>query len=246
MNKIAIVAVVIAGALCSFPSISAPSILETATSECDSLAKNESENWSLWASGQGLTKSDIGRLVTNLCYSGISTAKSASKPSDLDEWQIAMFNRMSRLGLGPLNTNAVQKSTKIAKRYYQQLNGVERTENIDKQDAPYPSLSDGASQEQKTLALKEYASTKKINGHTISSRCEKLSASMPDNSAPSPELKRSGIQVCEGVMTMNTTNGKHGIDGITARNIAEKTYGKSSMEYRYIEQITNLAFSESK
>jgi hypothetical protein len=43
------------------------------------------------------------------------TAEDSERTSDLDEWEIAMFNKISAMGLGPLNVSAVQKSKYIAK-----------------------------------------------------------------------------------------------------------------------------------
>ncbi|HFX7230511.1 TPA: hypothetical protein ACIFST_000046 [Citrobacter farmeri] len=213
---------------------------------CDSLIKKESASWSSWAAGQGLTKEELSIFVSNLCFSGLSTAKNANSLAEIDEWQIAMFNRMSALGLGPLNVNAVQESTRIAKDFYRKSHGLKEESTTKAPTITYPQLPSNATSEQRVAALNEYSSKKTIRGITIKSHCESLTKKMPDNSSPTQELRNVAIQVCKGVMVKNITNGEHGISGTSSIELAVKTYGKDSTEYQYVSSVVNRAFSESK
>ncbi|CQR23435.1 Uncharacterised protein [Yersinia enterocolitica] len=45
---------------------------------------------------------------------------------------------------------------------------------------------------------------------------------------------------------MNFTKNKHGISGAEAMRITENIYKKGTVEYRYLDHVTSLAFSESQ
>lgn len=80
----------------------------------------------MWAASKGLTKRELTQSVYNLCISGLMTAEDSERTADIDEWQIAMFNKISAMGLDPLNVSAVQKSTYIAKTYFSEINKNKR------------------------------------------------------------------------------------------------------------------------
>ncbi|WP_437609689.1 hypothetical protein [Erwinia sp. V71] len=113
------------------------------------------------------------------------------------------------------------------------------------EDEKYPSLPQSATVDQKLAAIEEYASKKKLRGMTIKDHCKRITREMPSKENPSIELKNLAMQLCEGVMTMNFTKNKHGIDAKIALESIEKKYKKNSTEYRYLEQTANLAYSES-
>lgn len=93
-----------------------------AVTSCSELSKHEAKSWSMWAASKGMTKSELAQTVYRLCLSGLMTAEDSDRAADIDEWQIAMFNKVSSMGLDPLNVNAVQKSTYIAKTYFSVIN----------------------------------------------------------------------------------------------------------------------------
>jgi hypothetical protein len=228
----------------SYASESQSTEQNNAILSCDKLAKSESENWSNWASQQGIAKKQLLNYGLNMCLNAVITARDAKSINQIEAWQVDAFNRNVYLGFDVLNVNAVQRSALIAKEYFNSLHGEKNKSS--QREITYPELSNSSSEAEKVAALKEYSSKKKINGLPIEKRCELIAKKMPDGSIPSYEVKKNAVLVCEGIMVKNFTNGEHGISTSTAMNIAKKTYGTNSIEYRYLNQVTQLAFSESK
>ena len=211
---------------------------------CDNLAKSESKNWSEWSGQKGISYEKLYDYTLNMCLSAVVTARDAKSISKLNDWEVDAFNRNSYLGYDVINVKAVQKSVLIARDFFNSSRGIEN--EYRNPVVSYPNITDSSTEAEKVAALKEFSSKKTINGISIKDRCEFITKKMPDGSLPSEEVRNNAMLSCEGVMTMNLTQGKHGIAAKTATDLAVKHYGKESIEYRYMEQVTNSAFSESK
>ena len=231
----------------SYPSYAEESQSPTqkkAILSCDKLAQTESENWLDWATQRSISKKQLLTYALNMCLNAVVTARDAESINQIEDWQVDAFNRNAYLGFEVFNVNAVQRSASIAKEYLKSLHGEKNASS--QREITYPVLSNSASKEERIAALRDYSAKKKIGGLTIEKRCELITKTMPDGSTPSYDVKKNAVLVCEGIMANSFTNGKHGISASVAMDIAKKTYGTSSIEYRYLNQVTKLAFSESK
>ncbi|MFV4846754.1 hypothetical protein ACNJKD_17745 [Edwardsiella tarda] len=227
----------------SFPSIG--STITKPQKACRDLAFNPSSETSMYISAflarygdayRPVTKEDYQKLLFGLCMEEISAAERASS---LDKLDLYLFSARGHwidiLGY------PVEMAENIARDYYRALHNIQPEKEV-----LYPKLPANPTNEEKMSALEKYASQKLLRGMPIKDHCEFMAKKMPNNELPADNLKRIAVHVCEGVMTMNFTKGKHGISGKTAMDIVGKEYGKNSNEYRYFEHITNMAFSESK
>ncbi|MBV8045071.1 hypothetical protein [Pluralibacter sp.] len=189
-----------------------------------------------------VTKDDYQSLLFGLCMEEISAAERASSLDDLDLYLFTARSHWINILLSP-----AVKAEDIARDYYRALHNIPiKSQTKMKEEIPYPELRPNAIQDEKIAALEKYSRQKLLKGRTIENHCKSISSSMPNKEIPEDSLRKMAIRVCEGVMAINFTQGKHGISRGTAMDIAEKTYGKNSDEYRYFEQVTRLAFLESQ
>lgn len=201
---------------------------------CDDLSDKESNSWSGWAASQGITKNELAQAVSGLCTSGIVTARNAKYEQDIYEWQTAMFNRVASLGLGPLNVNAVQTSTYIAKEYFRALHPEvtkrkaenERLAAQEKalrddameKEVGFPKLPEKYTQEQFNTAYTYFINTKTVKGgRSIRETCEKaikdisfLSNYSFMQRAIARGYDDQAVSVCQRVMVHKMSYGKYG------------------------------------
>lgn len=185
---------------------------------------------------RGLTKGDYQKLIATVCNEGIAAAEKYKSKDDLD---VFLFS-MRRYWVDTLGS-PVFSVEEISRNYYRALHSIKT-----KEEALYPELPINPSPEEKITALERYSSQKLLRGMPIKEHCEFMAKDMPDKSIPSDELRKTAILTCEGVMAMSFTKNKHGISGINALKSVSNTYGKDTIEYRYMETTINRAFSESK
>lgn len=221
--------------------------------QCDDMARKESKSWSTWGESRGIPESILYNSASNTCLSGLLVARDAQNISDIDNWSVDMFNKNAVLGLSALNINSVQKSTEIAKNYFDNIHNIHSSNHVGRQNNKddYPLLGDNASQQDKVAAMNNYANSKKIRGISITRRCEyavnnhdftygfSLSEKQRVN-----DMKDVAISACKAVMVNNVTNGNH---GITADKILSSTsLNPSSIDKTYIKRVTGWAWQESK
>ncbi|MGE4858171.1 hypothetical protein [Yersinia enterocolitica] len=183
-----------------------------------------------------VTRRDYQNLIANLCSEGILAAE---KYKDIGELELFLFSMRSHW-INILGA-PVESVETISRNYFRSIHGIKAQE-----DTPYPILSKNPTTEERVNALEKYANQKTLRGIPIKQHCERITKNMPNGSMPSEDLKKSAIQICVGVMTMNFTKNKHGIDSAEAMRIADNIYKKGTIEYRYLDLVTSLSFSESK
>ncbi|EOD3494355.1 hypothetical protein ACNZAM_004021 [Cronobacter malonaticus] len=248
--KITLIAASLSSLLVGFICFPATSSAEVSNEQnkavlsCEKLAKAESKNWVEWSLQKGISSENLYRYTFSMCLNAVATAKDAKSIIQLSDWEVDAFNRNSYLGYDALNVKAVQQAALIAKDFFNSSHG--KKYQYQKPDVLYPDISKSSTEAERVDALKDFSSKKTINGITIKDRCELITKKMPDGSNPSFDVKSNAMISCEGIMVMNVTQGKHGISAEQVKNISLKAYGQNSMEYRYMEQVTKSAFSESR
>ncbi|EOC1344341.1 hypothetical protein ACI09M_003763 [Cronobacter dublinensis] len=248
--QITFIAASLSSLLVGFISFSAISSVEVSAEQnkavlsCEKLAKAESKNWVEWSSQKGISSENLYRYTFSMCLNAVATARDAKSIVQLSDWEVDAFNRNSYFGYDALNVKAVQQAALIAKDFYNSSHG--KKNQYQKSDVSYPDISNTSTEGERVAALKDYSSKKTINGITIKDRCEVITKKMPDGSTPSFDVRSNAMISCEGVMVMNVTQGKHGIAAEKVKDLSLRAYGQHSMEYRYMEQVTKSAFSESR
>lgn len=211
-----------------------------AVESCATLADRSTKELGVYAEHSGIPIKQWRKIVGVMCMNGITAARDAGSEKELDEYWYVMKQKYFDANAGALAA-PLDPAWSISKKYFQSIHGIK-----EKEAPPYPSLSKNPTAEEKVAAVEEYASKKLLRGMPIKHHCEFMTEKMPNGNPPLESLRSAAIRTCEGVMIHNFTKGKHGISGVTAMNIIEKTYGKNSNEYRYFDHVTHLAFSESQ
>lgn len=210
-----------------------------AVEKCADLTNKSVTDLGVSAQYQGLSLQQWRKIVGSMCLNGITAARDAKSKDDLDTYWLGLKQNYIDAQAGVLST-PLDAAWSISQDYFFSIHGIKA-----KEDTDYPELPENPTSEEKIAAIEKYSSQKMLRGIPIKAHCEKISESMPNKSAPPPELKKVALQICEGVMTMNFTKNKHGLSGEKALEITKKSYNPNSIEYKYIKQVINISYSES-
>ncbi|EOP0660162.1 hypothetical protein RIK33_000856 [Escherichia coli] len=187
----------------------------------------------------GETPADVRSYVNLTCIDAMRTAVVAKNAKEINQWKIAKVKSVWGFNddRKAYQINVINTSSEMATEYYY-------SQHPDQ--VIYPTVPSNATTEQKVSALELYASQKKIHGLTIKNHCEQLSQEAPKDSTSYSILRVDGMLACQGVMVANITQDQHGIPLVKALDIAERAYGKGSVEYAFLIKVIRVANSLSK
>ena len=176
----------------------------------------------------GETPADVRSYVNLTCIDAMRTAVVAKNAKEINQWKIAKVKSVWGFNddRKAYQINVINTSSEMATEYYY-------SQHPDQ--VIYPTVPSNATTEQKVSALELYASQKKIHGLTIKNHSTSYSI-----------LRVDGMLACQGVMVANITQDQHGIPLVKALDIAERAYGKGSVEYAFLIKVIRVANSLSK